>query len=247
MQTSIHEISDGVFRLSTCLPDIAPGGFTFNQYLLDGEEPLLFHTGPRRMFPLVSAAVAKVIDLPRLRWISFGHVESDECGAVNEWLAAAPDAQVTFNPLGCAISLDDICDRQPEPLLEDDARDIGGHRIKVIQTPHVPHGWEAQVLFDETTSTLLCGDLFTQAGDGPALVHGTDLIGPAIEAEDLFGATCLTANTAPTMRRLAALTPRTLALMHGPAFAGDCTQALLDLASAYDARFGATCDREVAA
>ena len=247
MQTSIHEIADGVYRLSTCLPDVAPGGFTFNQYLLDGDEPMLFHTGPRRMFPLVSTAVAKVVELPRLRWISFGHVESDECGAVNEWLAAAPDAQVMFNPLGCTVSLDDICDRPPEPQPEGVPRDIGGHRIQVIQTPHVPHGWDAQVIFDEVTSTLLCGDLFSQAGDGPALVHGIDLIGPALAAEDLFGATCLTADTAPTVRRLAALEPRTLALMHGPAFAGDCTKALDDLADAYEQRFAASCGPEVAA
>jgi len=247
MQTSIHEIADGVYRLSTCLSDVAPGGFTFNQYLLDGDEPLLFHTGPRRMFPQVSAAVAKVIELPRLRWISFGHVESDECGAVNEWLSAAPDARVLFNPLGCMVSLDDLCDRSPEPQPDGTTRDLGRHLIRVIQTPHVPHGWEAQVLFDEATRTLLCGDLFSQTGDGPALVHGIDLIGPALAADDLFGATCLTADTAPTVRRLADLEPRTLALMHGPAFAGDCTNALHDLAGAYEQRFAATCDREAAA
>lgn len=239
MQTSVHEIADRVYRLSTCVPDAAPGGFTFNQYLIDGDEPLLFHAGPRRMFPLVSEAAAKVIPLDRLRWVSFGHVESDECGAMNQWLAAAPSAQVLFNGLGCMVSVDDLADRPPVPVADDSPRDLGGHRIRTIVTPHVPHGWEAQVIYDETTATLLCGDLFTRTGDGAAIVHDADLIEPALAADDLFGATCLTASTAPTLRKLADLAPRTLALMHGPAFAGDGGAALRDLADAYEARFTA--------
>jgi flavorubredoxin len=240
METTVHEIADGVYRLSTCLPDVAPGGFVMNQYLLDGDEPLLFHTGPRRMFPLVSAAAARVVAPDRLRWISFGHVESDECGAMNEWLAAAPAAEVLYNGLGCMVSLDDLADRPPRPTSEDGVHDLGGHRVRALPTPHFPHGWEAQVLFDETTRTLLCGDVFTRTGDGPALVHDDDLVTPALAADDLFGATCLTAATAPTLRRLADLEPRTLALMHGPAFAGDCAGALRDLADAYEARFTAS-------
>ncbi len=241
MQTNVHEIADRVYRLSTTIPDAAPGGFVFNQYLLAGDEPLLFHTGARQLFPLVSEAVAKIIDPATLRWISFGHVESDESGSMNSWLEAAPNAQVVFNPLGVMVSLNDLADRPPLALVTDDEPlDIGGHRLRIIATPHVPHGWEAQVLFDETTGTLMCGDLFTQLGDGPAIVHDADLIGPALHAEDVFGASALTAATAPTMRRLAELDPRTLALMHGPAFAGDGKQALLDLADAYDARFTAS-------
>lgn len=247
MQTSSHEIADGVYRLSTHVPAAGPDGLTFNQYLIDADEPLLFHTGPRRLFPLVSEAAAKLIDIGRLRWISFGHVESDECGAMNQWLAAARHSTVTFNALGCMVSVDDLADRPPEPMIDGGTYDLGGHDMMALLTPHTPHGWEAQVLFDQATRTLFCGDLFTQTGDGPALVHDVDLISPALAAEDLFGATCLTAATAPTMRRLAALQPRTLALMHGPAFAGDCEQALLDLADAYEARFESAQQREPAA
>jgi flavorubredoxin len=240
METTVHEIADGVYRLSTCLPDVAPGGFLVNQYLLDGDEPLLFHTGPRRMFPLVSRAAARVVAPERLRWISFGHVESDECGAMNEWLAVAPAARVLYHGLGCTVSLDDLADRPPLPLADGAVHDLGSHRLRVIATPHVPHGWEAQVLHDEATGTLLCGDLFTRTGAGPALVHDDDLVTPALAADDLFGATCLTAATAPVLRGLADLEPRTLALMHGPASAGDCAGALRDLADAYEARFTAS-------
>jgi flavorubredoxin len=242
MQTTIHEIADGVYRLSTLVPEAAPGGFTFNQYLIVDEEPLLFHTGARQLFPLVSEAVSKLIDVERLRWISFGHVESDESGAMNHWLAAAPNGEVTFNGLGCMVSLNDLCDRPPVQASTDGALQLGKHAVLTIPTPHVPHGWEAQVLFDETTRTLFCGDLFTQVGNGPAIVHDTDLIQPALDAENMFGATALTAGTAPTIRRLAELEPRTLALMHGPAYAGDASRALLDLADAYEARFAATLD-----
>jgi flavorubredoxin len=240
MQTSVHEIAPGVYRLSTLLPDITDVGFTMNQFLVDAEEPLLFHCGPRALFPLVSEAAARVLPLDRLRWISFGHVEADECGSMNQWLAAAPHAQVTFGALGCMVSVNDLADRPPRPLGEGEVLDIGGHRLRQISTPHVPHGWEAQVLFDETTGTLLCGDLFTQVGDGPALVHDADLVTPAFAAEDVFRATGLTPSTAPTIQALADLAPRTLALMHGPSAAGDCATALNALANGYAERLAST-------
>jgi flavorubredoxin len=239
MQPSVHEIATGIYRISTLLPDVAPGGFLMNQFLIDGDEPMLFHLGPRRMFPLVAAAVGRIMPIERLRWLSFGHVESDECGAMNAWLDAAPDATVAFNELGCQVSLDDLADRPPKRTAEDRAHELGGHRIRTFLTPHLPHGWEAQVLFDDTTGTLFCGDLFTRVGDGPAIVHDVDPVGPALEAEDLFGATALTTSTGPMLRRLADLQPRTLALMHGPAFAGDGAAALRDLADSYEARFAA--------
>jgi flavorubredoxin len=239
METKVDEIGTDIYRLSTFVPDVTERGFTFNQFLLTGDEPFLFHCGHRQLFPLVSEAINRVVPLEKLRWIAFGHVEADECGAMNAWLAAAPSAQVLFNALGCQVSVDDLADRPPVPVTDDGARDIGGHRVRTIVTPHVPHGWEAQVMYDETTGTLLCGDLFTRTGDGAALVHDADLVEPALAADDLFGATCLTPSTAPALRGLADLSPRTLALMHGPAFAGDGAGALHALADAYAARFTA--------
>jgi flavorubredoxin len=233
LETTVHEIADGFYRLSTFLPDITPAGFTMNQFLVDAEEPLLFHCGPRALFPLVSEAVSRVLPVEQLRWITFGHVEADECGSMNQWLAAAPDAQVAHGELGCMISIADMADRPPRPLAEGEVLDIGGHRLRQISTPHVPHAWEAQVLFDESTGTLLCGDLFTRVGNETALVHDTDMVTPALAAEDMFHDTCLTPSTAPTMRALADLAPRTLALMHGPSFTGDCAGALRDLADGY--------------
>lgn len=236
LTTNVHEIADGVYRLSTCVPEVAPGGFTFNQFLITGDEPVLFHTGPRMMYPLVAEAVGKIIPLESVRTITFGHVESDECGAVNLFLADAPESTVVFNALGCDVSLNDLCDRPPEVWDDAEPHDIGGHSVSIHTTPHVPHGWEAQVLFDETTRTLFCGDLLSQIGDGAAIVHDGDVVGAALAAEEMFGATALTPATAPTIRRLAELEPRTLAIMHGPSYAGDCVQALHDLADAYEAR-----------
>ena len=240
METTVHEIAQDTYRLSTLVPDAVPGGFTFNQYLIAADEPLLFHTGPRQMFPLVSAAIERVLPIEQLRWISFGHYESDECGAMNDLLAAAPSAEVVFNGLGCMVSVGDMADRPPVPVNDGDVYDLGGHRLRVITTPHVPHAWEAQVLFDETTSTLLCGDLFAQIGEPPALVHDVDLVTPAMEGEALFRSSSITASTAPTIRALADLQPRTLALMHGPAFAGDCVAALHGLADSYAELFSAS-------
>ncbi len=234
MKTELAEIADGIFRLSTFVPDIAPpAGFTFNQFLIKADEPLLFHCGPRRMFPLVSATVAEIMPISQLRWISFGHVESDECGAMNLWLEAAPDAQVVFNPLGCMVSLNDLADRPPRPVNDDEVLDLGGKRVRIIATPHVPHGWEAQVLYEENTGTLFCGDLFAHVGNGPSVVD-TDIVGLAVAGEQLFHSTSIGPATAPTIRKLAKLHPRRLALMHGSSFEGDATGQLEHLAAAYE-------------
>ena len=235
MHTRVTEIADRVYRLSTHVPDIGPTGFTFNQYLIDDEQPLLFHTGHRATFPFLVEAVAAIIPLDRLRWITFGHVEADECGAMNQLLAAAPQAQVAHGALGCMVSLNDLADRPPLPLADGQILELGVHRVRHIDTPHVPHGWEARVLYEETTQTLLCGDLFTQLGNGPAITTG-DIVGGAAQAEDIFRASCLTPDTGPTIRRLAGLNPATLAVMHGSCFTGDGPAALRALAADYDQR-----------
>jgi flavorubredoxin len=232
METKINEIADGIFRLSTFVPQVTPQGFTFNQFLVKGEEPLLFHCGMRGIFPLVSAAVAKVVPVESLRWISFGHVEADECGAMNQWLAAAPRAQIAHGRTACAVSLNDLADRAPRAMDDGEVIDLGGKRLRFVSTPHVPHCWESGVMFEETTGTLLCGDLLTHVGDGPALTGG-DILGPAIAAELIFHATSIGQATAPTIRRLAALKPKTLGLMHGASFNGDCAGALNGLADHY--------------
>jgi flavorubredoxin len=238
MGTQTDEIADGIYRLSTFVPDIGPTGFTFNQFLITAEEPLLFHTGGRRLFPLVSEAIAKVVPLESLRWITFGHVESDECGAMNEFLAAAPSAQIAHGAMGCLVSLDDMADRPPRPLADGEVIDLGGKQVRHLDTPHVPHGWEARVLYEESTKTLLCGDLFTHLGNGPALT-ADDLVEQAGAAEDMFLATCLTPSTGPSIRKLAELAPTTLAIMHGSSFSGDCAGALNRLADDYDTRVAA--------
>ena len=233
METTTHEIAPDIFRISTFVPEIGPTGFTFNQFLIRADEPLLFHTGPRAMYPLVSAEVAKLIPVESLRWIAFGHVESDECGSMNQWLAAAPQAEVAHGEVGCMVSLNDLADRPPRALQNGEVLDLGSKRVRHLDTPHVPHCWEARVLFEETTRTLLCGDLFTHVGKCDALTSN-DIIEPAKEAEAIFKASCLTPTTGSTIRSLAELEPTTLALMHGSSFNGDCVKALNDLANVYD-------------
>jgi len=240
MDTTVTEIADGIFRLSTFVPEVAaPAGFTFNQFVVRGEEPLLFHTGLRGMFGLTRDALGRVVPIDRLRWIGFGHFESDECGALNAWLAAAPQAQAAHGQTGCMVSLNDAADRAPRMLADGEVIALGhGKRVRYIDTPHIPHGWDAGVLYEESTGTLLCGDLFTQLGNDAALTEG-DIVGPAIAAEDLFQHSCLNPRMGTTIRALADLRPRTLALMHGPSFAGDGEAALRALADDYDRRIAA--------
>ena len=238
MITKTDEIADGIFRFSTFVPEVTSDGFTFNQFLIKGEEPLLFHTGPRAMFPLVSEAVSKVIPLEKLRWITFGHVESDECGSMNQWLDVAPRSEIAHGEVGVMVSLNDLANRPPRALKDGEIIDLGGKRVRHIDTPHVPHGWEARVLFEETTRTLLCGDLFSHVGNGPAITS-QDVLEPAKSAEELFHASCLTPTSGATIRTLAALSPKTLAIMHGSSFNGDAVRALHGLADLYDGWFQA--------
>lgn len=233
METRIDEIGTDLFRLSTLIPEVAPpAGFTFNQFLIRGDEPFLFHTGMRTLFPLVSDAIGRVLGgVDRLRWISFAHVEADECGAMNDLLGIAPHAEVVHGPLACNISLNDLADRPPV-VIGDEPLDIGGHRLRFLATPHVPHNWESGLWFDETTSTLLTGDLFTALGDGPAVAD--DLFEGAVLGEELFHATSIGVATVPTIQRLADLEPSTLACMHGPSHRGDGGDQLRRLAAFYE-------------
>jgi flavorubredoxin len=238
METKVDEIADRIYRLSTFVPDIAPpAGFTFNQFLIDVEEPLLFHTGPRAMFPLVAEAMATVVPVESLRWITFGHVEADECGSVNLWLAAAPHAQVAHDALGCMVSLNDLCDRPPQPLTEGEIIDLGAKRVRHIATPHVPHNWEAQVLFEETTGTLLCGDVLSQLGGHNVAVTTDDVVEPALACEAMFRSSSMAPTTGEILRRLGDLSPTTLAIMHGSSYRGDGAKALYDLAAAFEEQY----------
>jgi flavorubredoxin len=219
MHTRVEEISEGIFQLTTHVDEIDMG---FNQYLVTGDEPMLFHTGMRHQFTSVAEAVARVLPVETLRWIAFGHVEADECGAMNHWLAAAPEATVVQGMTGCMVSIGDLADRAPRPLGDGEVLDIGGHRLRWIDTPHLPHGWDAGLLFDESTRTLLCGDLFARYGAYPALTQD-DLAAPAIAAEraESYVAWSRVPDSAEMLYRLADLAPRALAPMHAPAFHGD--------------------------
>ena len=242
MEPRIDEIADRIYRISTYVPPeaVPPRGFTFNQFLVAGEEPLLYHTGMQSLFPAVSAAVDRLVGLDALRWIAFSHVEADECGAMNAFLAACPRARVIHGATGVELSIADMADREPRTWQPGEVLEIGDHalRRRVLQfdTPHVPHNWEAQVLFEEETATLFSGDLGTQLGDPPALTDG-DLVDAAIEAEEAFRQTSSLSAYVTTLRRLAELSPRTVAIMHGASFNGDGGELLRRLADGYEQRF----------
>jgi len=239
MKTTTHEITPGIHRISTFVPDAGPQGLSFNQFLIVADQPLLFHTGPRGMFPLTSKAIASILPLEKLRWIAFGHVESDECGAMNEFLAAAPDAQVVHGAIGCMVQLNDLCDRPPRVLENGQVLDLGGKRVRYIDTPHVPHNWEACVLFEETSRTLLCGDLLAQGGDGPP-VTTNDVLAAALGMEEAMHPSAMAPATVPTLRKLAQLEPKWLATMHGSTFEGDGAKVLGKLADGYDGMIAAS-------
>jgi flavorubredoxin len=235
METKVNEIADGIFRLSTFVPDLTPQGFTFNQFLVLGDEPLMFHTGLRKMFGLNRDALSRIVATERLRWIAYGHFEADECGAMNEWLAVAPNAQAAHGETGVMVSLNDFADRAPRVLKDGETIDLGGKYVRFIDTPHTPHGWDAGVMYEETTGTLMCGDLFTQLGNDRVMTDG-DIVGPAIVAEDIFKYSALNPAMGSTIRNLSKLNPKTLALMHGPSYTGNGSAALNALADEYDRR-----------
>jgi flavorubredoxin len=177
-KTRVDEVADGIYRISTPV-DVVPGGFSFNQYLVVDEEPLLFHTGPRRMFPLVREAVAAVLPVERLRHVGFSHFEADECGSLNEFLAVAPVAAPLCGRIAAMVSVDDVADRPARALADGERLVLGRHTVRWLDTPHVPHAWECGLLFAESSRTLLCGDLFTQPDASHPPVTSGDILGRA--------------------------------------------------------------------
>ena len=233
MQTRIDEIAAGIYRLSVYVPDIAPPvGFTFNHFLIRAAEPMLFHCGLRAMFPTLSEAVGRLIPIEDLRWIGFGHVEADECGAMNEWLGVAPRAQVVHGATACMVSVNDLADRVPRTLTDGEVLDLGGRRVRYIDTPHVPHAWECGLMMDVTTRTFFCGDLFTQGGAGETPLTESDILGPSEAFRRQMDYYAHSPETAAILARLAVERPVTLACMHGSAWRGDGGKLLRELSAA---------------
>ena len=230
--TDIHEIADGIYRIHT--PVALPGGqrFSFNQYLLVDEEPLLFHTGPRQLFQPIRDAVASVMPVERLRYVGLSHVEADECGSINRWLEAAPSAIPLCGRIAAMTSMSDLADRAPRALADGETLALGRHDVQWFDTPHLPHGWECGLLMDRTTRTFFCGDLLTQPGDGAAALVTDDILGVSEAFRQAMDYYAHAPHTGEALRRLAAQAPRTLACMHGSAWEGDGAEMLRRLAEA---------------
>jgi flavorubredoxin len=220
-RTTIDEISDGIYRISTPIELDGGAGFSFNQYLVVDDEPLIFHTGPRKLFPIVREAVETVIPASRLRHIAFSHFEADECGSLNEWLAAAPEAAPLCGGIAAMVSVNDVADRPARALADGETMTLGRHVVRWIDAPHLPHAWECGFLFDETSRTLFCGDLFTQPGaDNPPTTDG-DILGPSEAFRKEFDYFSHTKDADALIGKLADCSPTTLACMHGSAWRGD--------------------------
>ncbi|HEY5781147.1 MAG TPA: hypothetical protein VIT66_04640 [Lysobacter sp.] len=230
--TNVHEIADGIFRINTpvMLPGDA-GAFSFNQYLILDDEPLLFHTGLRQLFPLVREAVAHVMPVARLRHVAFSHVEADECGSLNQWLAAAPQAAPLCSAVAAMVSIGDLADRAPRGLADGEVVPLGRHSVRWLDAPHLPHAWECGYLIETSTATLMCGDLLTQPGDGSVALTDGDILGPSEgfrRAMDYFSHT---RDAGALIEKLAMTQPTTLACMHGSAWRGDGAAMLRALAA----------------
>ena len=227
--TNVHEVADGIYRISTPLAAV-PGGFSFNQYLIVDDEPTLFHTGLRKLFPVVREAVESVLPVERLRHVAFSHFESDECGALNNFLAVAPRAAAVCSRVAALVSVEDFADRPPRPLADGEVLETGRRRLRWFDAPHVPHGWETGFLFEETTKTLLCGDLFTQGGTGEIALTENDILGPSEAFRKPMDYFSHSSHAGAIIERMAAVEPRTLACMHGSAWSGDGAALLRQLA-----------------
>jgi flavorubredoxin len=233
--TNVHEVADGIYRINTPVTIEGAGGFSFNQYLILDDAPLLFHTGPRKMFPLVREAVASVLPIESLRYIALSHVEADECGSLNEWLDSAPQSTAVCGTVAAMVSIGDLADRAPRALADGEAISLGSHVVRWLDTPHLPHAWECGFLMEERTSTLLCGDLFTQGGSQLPPVTESDILGPSEAFRREMDYFSHTKNARVMLEKLASTNPATLACMHGSAWRGDGAALLRALADALSA------------
>lgn len=231
---AIEEIAPDVYRISTYISDF---NLQFNQFLVKDDEPLLFHTGMRMLFPVVREEVSKIIDPAKIRWIGFSHFESDECGALNDWLEIAPAAEPVCSLVGALVSVNDFSVRPARGMTDGEQLQTGKYSFRFLHTPHVPHCWEAGMMFEETNKTLLCSDLFTHSGEVESLTS-SDIVGRFKqdliigEQGPLAQAYPYSAKTEEQLKRIAALEPQTLAVMHGSSFSGNGKQAIEDLAAA---------------
>jgi flavorubredoxin len=228
--TNVHEIATGIYRISTPVGLPGAGAFSFNQYLLLGDAPMLFHTGLRGLFPLVSEAITALMPLNKLRYIGFSHFEADECGALNQFLAVAPQAQAVCGQVAALVSVNDYADRAPLALADGADLDLGRHKVRWFDTPHMPHGWECGLMMEMSTRTFLCGDLFTQGGDGKVALTESDILGPSEAFRAPMDYYSHAPNTAQILARLASEKPVTMACMHGSAWRGDGAWLLRALA-----------------
>ena len=230
--TRVDEIADGIFRISTPVPaSVVPGGFTFNQYLIRDADPLLFHTGPRLLFAAVREAIERVLPVATLRYIAFSHVEADECGSLNRFLDAAPQAVPLCGQVAAMVSIGDLADRPPRALADEERLSLGRHTVQWIDAPHLPHGWECGYLAEVATRTLLCGDLFTQFGERHPPITESDILEPSEAARVAMDYYAHSPDTTRLLERLAGVAPTTLACMHGSAWHGDGAALLRNLAS----------------
>ncbi len=234
--TNVHEIAAGIYRINTPVPLPDGSAFNFNQYLVADDKPLLFHAGPRQLFALVRRAVDAVLPVSRLRYVGFSHFEADECGALNDWLAVAPEAEAVCGQVGAMVSVNDFASRAPRALADGEVLQLGRHALRWLDTPHLPHGWDCGLMFDDATRTFFCGDLFTQGGRAEVALTEGDILGPSEAFRTLMDYYAHAPQTGAQLERLAALRPATLACMHGSAWRGDGAALLRELAGALGAR-----------
>ena len=227
--TNVHEISHRIYRINTPVALPGAGAFSFNQYLVLDDAPMLFHTGLRGLFPLVSEAIAVLMPIERLRYVGFSHFEADECGALNQFLTAAPHAVPVCGQVAALVSVNDYADRAPRALADGEDLDLGHHKMRWFDTPHVPHAWECGLMMDMTTHTFFCGDLFTQGGGGEAAITGNDILGPSEAFRAPMDYFAHAPQTCMTLERMALEAPTTLAVMHGSAWSGDGAKLLREL------------------